>query len=71
MIKPTFRTSRIEKITITDMGAEQANDLLVNGSKVENLPAGWYALGFSQADFPTWFDVQFWLPRLYLPVLYR
>jgi len=38
---------------------------------VDNLPAGWYALGFSQADFPTWFDVQFWLPRLYLPVLYR
>ena len=38
---PTFRTSRIEKIAITDMGAEQANNLLVNRAKVEHLTERW------------------------------
>jgi photosystem II stability/assembly factor-like uncharacterized protein len=38
---------------------------------VNDLPAGWYALGFSQANFPTWFNVQFWLPRIVLPVVMR
>jgi hypothetical protein len=38
---PTFRPLRIEKKAITDMGAEQANDLLVNRSKVEYLTERW------------------------------
>jgi hypothetical protein len=38
---------------------------------VPDLPAGWYALGFNQADFPTWFKVTFNIPRVFLPVVYR
>jgi hypothetical protein len=43
-MKPTFCTSRVEEIAITDMGAEQANDLLVNRAQVEHLTDGRLAI---------------------------
>ena len=60
--------------TGASISASDENGTLSTNSKqinVADLPAGWYALGLNNGDFPTFFNVDFNVPEpLFLPIIH-